>query len=81
MEMKYEELLKKNEWEVKRYEILARDNYTCQDCGWTHEQWNRSDPRHLEAHHIKPHAAGGENTTDNLITLCNICHDVRHKKH
>ena len=31
--MKYEELLKKNEWEVKRYEILARDNYTCQDCG------------------------------------------------
>ena len=62
-------------------DVLVRDNYTCQDCGWTHEQWNRSDPRHLEAHHIKPHAAGGENTTDNLITLCNICHDVRHKKH
>ena len=33
MEMKYEELLKEKEWEVKRYEILARDNYTCQDCG------------------------------------------------
>lgn len=31
--MKYEELLKKKEWEEKRYEILARDNYTCQDCG------------------------------------------------
>lgn len=31
--MKYEELLEKDEWEVKRYEILARDNYTCQDCG------------------------------------------------
>ena len=31
--MKYEDLLKEKEWEVKRYEILARDNYTCQDCG------------------------------------------------
>ena len=31
--MKYEDLLEKDEWEVKRYEILARDNYTCQDCG------------------------------------------------
>ena len=29
--MKYEDLLEKDEWEVKRYEILARDNYTCQD--------------------------------------------------
>lgn len=28
--MKYEDLLEKDEWEVKRYEILARDNYTCQ---------------------------------------------------
>ena len=60
--------------------VLVRDKYTCQDCGWTHEQWNRSDPRHLEAHHVKPHAEGGSNTEENLITLCNICHDVRHKK-
>ena len=60
--------------------VLVRDTYTCQDCGWTHEQWNRSDPRHLEAHHIKQHVDGGSNTADNLTTLCNICHDVRHKK-
>ena len=61
--------------------VLVRDNYTCQDCGWTHEQWNRSDPRHLEAHHIQQHAEGGSNTEDNLTTLCTVCHDVRHSKH
>jgi hypothetical protein len=60
--------------------VLVRDTYTCQDCGWTHELWNRSDPRHLEAHHIKQHVDGGSNTADNLTTLCNICHDIRHKK-
>ena len=60
--------------------VLVRDNYACQDCGWTHEKWNRSDPRHLEAHHVKQHAEGGSNTADNLTTLCNVCHDVRHRK-
>lgn len=30
--MKYEKLLETDEWEAKRYEILDRDNYTCQDC-------------------------------------------------
>jgi hypothetical protein len=61
--------------------ILAGDEYSCQDCGWTHKQWNPSDPRHLEAHHILGHARGGSNTADNLVTLCNICHDMRHLKH
>lgn len=60
--------------------VLARDNYTCRDCGWTHDQWNRSDPRHLEAHHVKHHAVGGSNSADNLITLCNVCHDARHSR-
>lgn len=60
--------------------VLVRDKYTCQDCLWTHEMWNRSDPRHLEVHHIKSHADGGSNTADNLVTLCTVCHDMRHKK-
>lgn len=60
--------------------VLARDNYTCRDCGWTHARWNRSDPRHLEVHHIKRHVDGGSNSADNLTTLCNICHDTRHRR-
>ncbi len=60
--------------------VLKRDKYRCQNCGWSHDQWNRSDPRHLELHHVKQHAAGGENAEDNLITLCTVCHDDIHRK-
>lgn len=61
-----------------RRQVLVRDNYICQECGWTREQWTPDDPRHLELHHVEHHARGGENTPENLVTLCNICHDVRH---
>lgn len=61
-----------------RKTVLKRDDYTCQKCGWNHDKWNPSDPRHLEAHHTKQHVHGGLNTEDNLATLCNICHDRVH---
>lgn len=63
---------------VKR-SVLRRDRYKCGECGWTHEEWNRSDPRHLELHHVKPHAEGGANTEENLVTLCTLCHDDIHR--
>ena len=63
-----------------RCAVLVRDKYRCTQCGWAHDQWNPSDPRHLELHHIEAHVKGGENTEDNLATLCNICHDDRHRK-
>ena len=51
---------------VKR-KVLRRDDYKCTKCHWSHKEWNRSDPRHLELHHVKPHAEGGKNTESNLI--------------
>ncbi|MDH3975806.1 MAG: HNH endonuclease [Deltaproteobacteria bacterium] len=60
--------------------VLRRDNYKCTKCNWSHEEWNRSDPRHLELHHVKPHADGGENTESNLITVCTVCHDDIHRQ-
>lgn len=33
--MSYKDDLQQPEWEAKRYEILQRDNYRCQDCGIT----------------------------------------------
>lgn len=61
-----------------RRKILKRDNFQCQNCQWHINEYNRADPRILELHHKKHHAHGGENTEENLITLCNVCHDTIH---
>lgn len=63
-----------------RGKVLRRDQFRCTDCGWSIEEYNRADPRILELHHKKHHVHGGENTEENLITLCNICHDAWHAK-
>jgi hypothetical protein len=61
-----------------RRDVLRRDGYKCQECNWSHDEWNPSDPRHLEIHHIKHHAKGGENIKENLKSLCTVCHDKIH---
>lgn len=63
-----------------RGKVLRRDKYTCRHCGWNKSLWERSDPRHLELHHVMEHAKGGDNTEENLITLCTVCHDEVHRK-
>lgn len=63
-----------------RGDVLRRDRYRCHECGWSHDEWNPSDPRHLELHHVKHHAEGGENIKENLRTLCTSCHDRLHRK-
>jgi hypothetical protein len=63
-----------------RREVLRRDEYKCKECGWSKEEWNADDPRHLEIHHIQHHADGGENIKENLKTLCIVCHDKIHRK-
>ncbi len=62
-----------------RRAVLSRDEYSCQHCMWNHSKWNKADPRHLELHHKIHHAKGGENTEENLITLCTVCHDKVHR--
>lgn len=62
-----------------RVAILRRDSYQCVHCNWHISEWNKADPRILELHHKEHHAKGGHNTKENLITLCNICHDDIHR--
>ena len=69
----------RNITERVRRNVLKRDKYTCRKCGWNYDVWNPDDPRFLEVHHIISHAEGGENTEENLISYCNVCHDLVHK--
>ncbi|MDA3950427.1 MAG: HNH endonuclease signature motif containing protein [Spirochaeta sp.] len=65
--------------DATRRRVLQRDKFACLNCGWTYEDWNPSDPRFLELHHVIHHAAGGTNEMENLQTLCNVCHDEVHR--
>ena len=49
-------------------EVFSRDGFKCQKCGFM------ANSEELEIHHIKMRVDGGENLTDNLVTLCFICH-------
>ena len=48
--------------------IKEKENHRCKICHRIFE------PHKLEIAHIVPHHAGGEDTTDNVIPLCRICH-------
>ena len=54
----------------RREAVLHRDNYTCRCCG-------KKNCR-LEVHHIKFRRDGGTDDEENLITLCEECHDGVH---
>jgi hypothetical protein len=50
-------------------QALKRDLGICQCCGRDESQSGK-----MEVHHIHPHYIGGEESLNNLITLCSICH-------
>lgn len=65
-----------------RVAVLKRDNFSCAVCGWNRSQLAPGDPRRfLELHHKKFHRDKGQNTEENLVTLCNVHHDEVHRKH
>lgn len=51
-----------------RFQILRRDNFTCQICGK-----QAKDGVELEVDHIVPISKGGKTVPDNLQTLCRRC--------
>ncbi len=60
-------------WNVREY-VLARDGHVCQWCHGTSK-----DPM-LNVHHIESRKTGGD-SPDNLITLCETCHESLHRTH
>lgn len=57
-----------------RYQVLERDSFKCADDGKSPD----NDRVTLQIHHIKPVSQGGDNSLENLITLCSDCHAGRH---
>ncbi len=60
-------------WNVREY-VLARDAHRCQRCQ------GKSKDVILNVHHIESRKTGGDRP-DNLITLCETCHDLIHRTH
>jgi len=63
----YQNGVQKDSWNVREY-VLHQDNHTCQAC-----HGKSKDPI-LETHHIISRQIGGD-APDNLLTLCETCHD------
>ena len=65
----YREYLKSDAWRRKRYVVLKRDNWTCQECG----------AKATEVHHMKyAKYQIGKEPIHWLISLCSPCHRNKH---
>lgn len=58
-------------WNIREY-VLFRDGHVCQCCK------GKSKDKILNVHHIESRKTGG-NAPNNLITLCQTCHDGYHE--
>jgi len=56
-------------YESLRQQILRRDGWRCQSCGTM---------SNLEVHHKQFRSHSGDDSADNLITLCAACHAIAH---
>ena len=54
-----------------RQEVLRRDGWRCQCCGAM---------SNLEVHHHQFRSHAGEDSEENLITICNSCHGRIHSR-
>ena len=69
--MTYEEYINSDEWRNRRKRILLRDGFKCQMCGKAIQ---------LEVHHIRYPDVYGQESDDDLITLCDSCHRTIHAR-
>ncbi|MCE5198388.1 MAG: HNH endonuclease [Armatimonadota bacterium] len=57
---------------LSRRSVLARDNHTCQYCGYRGTD--------LTVDHVIPKRLGGKNTWDNLVACCKKCNSKKSDK-
>jgi 5-methylcytosine-specific restriction endonuclease McrA len=56
-------------YETLRQQVLRRDGWRCQSCGTM---------SNLEVHHKQFRSHSGEDSEENLVTLCVGCHEEIH---
>lgn len=79
MEEKEEKRIAEEREERECYRAVdARDRFTCRVCGCRVSALAGMRPDALEHHHITFRSAGGQNTTENVCTLCRRCHEEIH---
>jgi 5-methylcytosine-specific restriction protein A len=59
-------------WKKVRLVALSRDSYLCQEC-----QRNGALSKATEVDHILNKARGGDDSLDNLESICKPCHKVK----
>ena len=57
-------------YENLRQQVLRRDGWRCQSCGAM---------SNLEVHHRELRSQSGDDSEQNLITLCTACHSIAHR--
>jgi len=57
-------------YESLREQVLRRDGWRCQSCGTM---------SNLEVHHQQFRSHSGDDSEENLITLCAACHALVHR--
>lgn len=69
----YKSQLRDPRWQKTRLQIFDRDGYVCRCCG-------RGD-QELHAHHLfyRKGAAPWEYALEELVTLCDSCHEAEHE--
>ena len=71
--VEYQQGPQRDFWNVREY-VLFRDGHVCQWCK------GKSKDQRLNVHHIESRKTGGDRP-DNLIVLCETCHDLVHRTH
>jgi hypothetical protein len=80
--MKYSDWFLDPRWQKKRLEVLERDNWTCQLCGYQFEQNAEHVQKPLDVHHLR-YVRGRkpfEYENEDLVTLCRPCHSVQDRR-
>ena len=68
---KHHQNMSSSRWKALRERVMRRDDYTCRSCGVA------CPKQHLQVDHIRAIADGGAVwSSDNLRSLCRICHNT-----